>query len=80
MFCYPHGQTADFGQREIGCLRSTGFAGAVTTMPGYATIASTAHPTNLYRVPRFAYSDSVRTVLSDVSALEWLMTRSTIRS
>ena len=37
VFCYPNGTLADFGDREIKTLKTIGFIGAVTGVPGYAS-------------------------------------------
>jgi peptidoglycan/xylan/chitin deacetylase (PgdA/CDA1 family) len=47
-FCYPNGETPDFGEREIAICRAAGFSGAVTV--AFEVAASGGDP---YRVPRF---------------------------
>lgn len=62
--CYPNGQLADFGEREMRVLSELGFIGAVTGMIGYADApAIGASALGRFRVPRFACSDSVEDLL-----------------
>ena len=37
ILAYPNGQPADFGEREFRIAEEAGLAGAVTTVPEYAT-------------------------------------------
>lgn len=49
VFAYPNGQPGqDYGEREVGIVRSLGFLGAVSTRRGTATAAS-----DRFQLPRF---------------------------
>ncbi len=64
VWCYPNGQEGDFGEREMNTLSNLGFIGAVTGSAGYATIADLrSAPLDQFRVPRFAYPDSLEDLL-----------------
>ena len=76
VFCYPNGQPADFGPREILNLRQTGLRGAVTGTPGFVRVASTDPDDEFpFRVPRFAYHDDRRSTLQYLNGFEHLKQR-----
>jgi len=71
IFCYPNGQSQDFGSRETTTLRTLGFAGAVVGSTGYATSeAFAAAPDGPFRVQRFGYPDDLRRVAQCASGLD----------
>lgn len=71
LFCYPNGQYADFGSREIAILRGLGMRGAVVGVSGYADRAHfRTDADGPYRVRRFAYPDSVGAVRQLVNGVE----------
>jgi peptidoglycan/xylan/chitin deacetylase (PgdA/CDA1 family) len=76
VFCYPNGQTVDFGTRETGTLRRLGFDGAVTGEEGYADVRvfgqSSESP---FRTPRFSYAESLPHMIQYASGLEWIKQR-----
>lgn len=71
VFCYPNGQSHDYGDREIDVLRALGFAGAVVGTTGYAVRHDfTRIPDGRFRVRRFAYSDDLREFAQCATGLE----------
>lgn len=71
VWCYPNGQSQDFGDREIRSLVELGFIGAVTGLTGYADArAFRAGSIERFRVPRFAYPDSPDEVLLVAGGVE----------
>lgn len=70
VFCYPNGQSEDFGDRECETLRQLGFAGAVTGLPGYAEVGK--GPTWPYRINRFSFTQDEIDLLQCVSGFEQL--------
>jgi len=70
IFCYPNGQEADYGEREIAVLREAGFAGAVVGRPGYADLASFRTADGPFRVRRFGYAEDLPHLVQCVSGME----------
>ena len=72
IFCYPNGQTGDFGAREIAMLRRAAFRGAVTGIPGYVPAQRDAeHERDVaFMLPRFAWPPDVAGVARVTSGLE----------
>ena len=71
IYCYPNGQAGDFGEREMAILSELGFSAAVTGITGYAGAAHLrAENFGRFRVPRFAYPDSVPELLLLASGAE----------
>jgi peptidoglycan/xylan/chitin deacetylase (PgdA/CDA1 family) len=73
VFCYPNGDARSFGQREIELVAETGFALAVTALPGHLPSGTTVHgwPRNLQlAAPRFPYPDDHSRLRQNVSGLE----------
>ncbi len=71
VFCYPNGQSPDFGPREVALLRAQGLLGAVVGEPGYADVAGFHRdPEQPFRVRRFSYPDEQPLVLQVVSGVE----------
>lgn len=71
VFCYPNGQPEDFGPREIEILRETGFAAAVTTVPGYNLAATfQANLEDRFALRRFGNIDSLPNVIRFVSGAD----------
>jgi peptidoglycan/xylan/chitin deacetylase (PgdA/CDA1 family) len=76
VFCYPNGQTGDFGPREIDTLRRMGLAGAVVGYPGHATVNEfQANPSAPFMVRRIACPDDLPTFVQYVSGFEHLKQR-----
>ncbi len=53
IFCYPAGRAIDFGRREIETLKSNGFLGAITTIPGVYKVEYKAEK-HIYSLPRYS--------------------------
>ncbi len=71
VFCYPNGQLADFGEREIRTLAAIGMLGAVVGEPGYAgSDTFQAGDGNRFKVPRYAWPDDVPGVFQYVGGIE----------
>lgn len=71
VWCYPNGQSGDFGDREIRSLTELGFIGAVTGVTGYADARRVrSGGSERFRVPRFAYPDSPEEVLLVAGGVE----------
>jgi len=57
VFCYPNGELADFGDREIQLLKNTDMVGALSTIPmQYRTDLKSTDIT--YKMPRYSLPDS----------------------
>ena len=69
IFCYPTGRIIDFGDREIETLKSNGFLGAVTTIPGVYKIEYTAEK-YIYSLPRFSLPQSMGEFMQYCSWIE----------
>lgn len=76
VFCYPHGETRHFGEREMATVRRLGLWGAVSGTPGHVQPAVFRESaTAAFRVPRFYFYDSLPHVLQCVSGLEMMKSR-----
>jgi len=53
IFCYPNGNTFDYGDREIELIKQEGYLGAVSTTPKFVK-PDILPDDNLYRLPRLA--------------------------
>jgi peptidoglycan/xylan/chitin deacetylase (PgdA/CDA1 family) len=72
VFCYPNGQTGDFGPREFDTLASIGMVGAVVGEPGYADVARFHRgPTEPFTVRRFNYNGDLPSIVRVTSGIEW---------
>ena len=69
IFCYPTGRTQDFGHREIETLKSNGFLGAVTTIPGVYKSEYTTEK-HIYSLPRFSLPQSMGEFIQYCSWIE----------
>ena len=58
VFCYPNGDLASYGDREVSVLRSLGMRGAVTTTQGYVSPRGSASAEDRFRLNRFPYQES----------------------
>lgn len=75
VFCYPNGQSGDFGGREIDALRQIGLQGAVVGMTGHATVTEARGTAEgPFTVRRFSYPDDFRITSQYVSGIERLRT------
>ncbi len=72
VFCYPNGLPTDFSQREEQILFEAGFSGGLTTTPGYASVGSGSKARGQYRIPRFAFPDSIADLLQITTGVEAL--------
>ena len=71
VFCYPNGQQADFGTREMDTLASLGFIGAVVGTPGYADGARFRQDRyQPFQVRRFSYPEGTAMLLQATSGVE----------
>ena len=71
VFCYPNGQAADFGPREMDTLKSLGFLGAVVGEAGYANSVSFRRDGDQpFLVRRFSYIEDIGTMLQAASGVE----------
>ena len=71
VFCYPNGQEADFGAREVRTLQAMGLAGAVVGTPGHASVrAYNEDAAAPFKVRRIAYPDDLPTLVQYVSGFE----------
>ena len=71
VFCYPNGGETDLGSREIGILRELGITAAVTSRPGYATVAAFHAGVDApFLVPRFPYGGETNGLVQIVSGVE----------
>jgi hypothetical protein len=69
IFCYPTGRAIDFGHREIETLKSNGFLGAVTTIPGVYK-SEYATEKHIYRLPRFSLPQTMGEFIQYCSWIE----------
>jgi len=69
IFCYPTGRAIDFGRREIETLKSNGFLGAVSTIPGVYKTEYTAEK-YIYSLPRFSLPQSMGEFIQYCSWIE----------
>lgn len=73
IFCYPNGQSGDFGEREEAILRATGLAGAVVGWAGYADARDMQRRAAArWEIRRFAEGDRLAAVAQSASGLAWL--------
>lgn len=71
VFCYPNGQYEDFGLREMACLQSLQFLGAVVGIEGYADSQRFRRdPLERFQVPRFSFPDTLPQVIQAASGFE----------
>lgn len=71
VFCYPNGGQADLGTRETRTLSELGIQAAVTSQPGYATVAGFhSAPDARFLVPRFPYGGETTEFVQVVSGVE----------
>jgi peptidoglycan/xylan/chitin deacetylase (PgdA/CDA1 family) len=75
VFCYPGGRQRDFGLREMKSIERLGLWGAVAGYPGRLRPEEFHHAPEIYRVPRFPFSDDLLDVLQCVSGVEGLKAR-----
>ena len=61
VFCYPNGQSSDFGMREMAAVSAAGMTSALSTRPHvlYGSDAQRADPDWRFGVPRIGYVDRV---------------------
>jgi peptidoglycan/xylan/chitin deacetylase (PgdA/CDA1 family) len=72
VFCYPNGTPQDFGDREVAVLEELGLAGAVAGTAGFAERRTANENGARFRIPRFAYGDSLAGNIQFVSGVERL--------
>lgn len=71
VFCYPNGQLADFGPREIDILMKNGLVGAVVGEPGYADPASFGRSSDApFKLRRFPFPEDISDLVQRVSGIE----------
>jgi len=71
VFCYPTGRMLDFGPREIDILKTEGFLGAVSTIPGYVT-NSISPEKQLFCLPRLELPGSMNYLKQYCSWVEYV--------
>lgn len=73
VFCYPNGTPLDYGPREVAVLEELNFIGAVSSTTGFAEVGAAIDGAR-FRLPRFAYGDTVATNVQFMSGVErWKM-------
>ena len=71
VFCYPNGGESDLGAREWRILRELGIRAAVTSRPGYASVAGFHHDADSrFVVPRFPYGGETTELVQVVNGVE----------
>jgi len=71
VFCYPNGQVADFGGREIELIRNAGLTGAVVGKPGFVDLASFKNPNEgPYRIKRISYPETLPNLIQYACGVE----------
>lgn len=69
IFCYPNGDPASFGSRELEILARSGFSSAVTTVHGYLSSGCFTAPWSAYSLPRYPYPGDGPRLVEVVSGL-----------
>ncbi|MBT8452551.1 MAG: polysaccharide deacetylase family protein [Deltaproteobacteria bacterium] len=71
IFCYPNGQDADFGRREVETVREIGLIGAVSAQPGFAIPAS-FEPCgeDRFNIKRMPFPEQISVLAQSVSGIE----------
>jgi len=74
VFCYPNGDPASFGPREIRIAQEAGLTAAVTSRQEhvFAEDVASGTPETFYRIPRFPYSEFIESLAQVVSGVERL--------
>jgi len=73
VFCYPNGGPEDVGVREHTIVREAGFAAALTTSVGYASVPEfRARPGNRFLLRRYPYPEDHRIAALYVSGADRL--------
>jgi peptidoglycan/xylan/chitin deacetylase (PgdA/CDA1 family) len=74
VFCYPNGDPASFGHREIRIAQEAGLMAAVTSRQGHVFAENVTARTSegFYRIPRFPYSEFIESLAQVVSGVERL--------
>ena len=72
VFCYPNGDPASFGPREVSTLSRVGLSAAVTAVHGYVVPRHFAPdtPEQRYMLPRFPYPEDRQSFLQVVTGFE----------
>jgi peptidoglycan/xylan/chitin deacetylase (PgdA/CDA1 family) len=71
IFCYPNGQLADFGRRELETFGRLGMIGGVTGKPGYADArAFRGSSEGRFKIPRFGCQNALPYLVQCVSGFE----------
>ena len=72
VFCYPNGDPASFGPREVSTLSQVGLSAAVTAVHGYVVPRQFAPdtPEQRYMLPRFPYPEDRQGFLQVVTGFE----------
>ena len=69
IFCYPNGESTDFGEREIDVLKNSGYLGAVSTTPGFARYKNNSAD-HVFSLPRMALPDNMPDFIQYCSWIE----------
>jgi peptidoglycan/xylan/chitin deacetylase (PgdA/CDA1 family) len=80
IFCYPNGDSTDFGTREENAVAASGLRAAMSALPGYSSPRDfdSAHPTARFRIHRFGYTEAPAMFIQVVGGIEWA--KNTIRT
>jgi peptidoglycan/xylan/chitin deacetylase (PgdA/CDA1 family) len=71
VFCYPNGDSADFGAREIALARELGFLGALTAEDGFADpVSFRKSEEGPFRVKRMPFPEELPTLAQYVGGIE----------
>jgi hypothetical protein len=75
ILCYPQGDSWSFGVRERAFARRAGLIGALSAVPGYATVLEFNHDDGAYALRRFAYPDDHFSFVQVVTGFERVKAR-----
>jgi len=75
VFCYPQGDSWSFSVRERTFARRAGLVGALSAVPGYATVLEFNRDDGAYTLPRFGYPDDRFSFVQVVTGVERVKAR-----
>ncbi len=73
VFCYPNGDSTDFGAREERAVAANGLRAAMCARPGYAAPRDFGanRPFARFSLPRFGYTEDPGLFIQVASGIEW---------